>query len=435
MDLRELEASLIDGRTKGMPGGMRPLPLSQVGSQGWNVLREDLPLPLAVMRESSILQNSNYMQAFLKATGADISPHGKTTMSPQLYQRQLDDGAWAITIGSIEQMQVCRFYGVPRIVLANQPVGVQSQRYLVEELKRDADFDFYCFVDSVELAEQLAAAARAHGLTRPIQVILEGGFVGGRTGCRTHEQAIAVGKAIKSLQPHLSLRGVGGYEALLRVASAEESEKRINNFLQELIDIAVECDRLDLFGAGEIILTAGGTVFYDLVAMRFKEAKLSRPKRTVIRCGCYLTHDNHEYVTRFEQTRARLPWVDALGPGPKAALEIWAYVQSRPETVKALLTMGKRDVTYDSALPKPIKWFRPAPGATAADIRPIDPAHVVTHLNDQHCHMTLPADSPLQVGDMVGFGIAHPCLTFDKWQLILMVDDDYNVTSGIRTFF
>jgi D-serine dehydratase len=124
-----------------------------------------------------------------------------------------------------------------------------------------------------------------------------------------------------------------------------------------------------------------------------------------------------------------------LGPGPKAALEIWAYVQSRPEQVKALLTMGKRDATYDSALPKPIKWFRPKPGATAADIQPIDPAHVVTHLNDQHCHMTLPADSPLQVGDMVAFGIAHPCLTFDKWQLILMVDDDYNVTSGIRTFF
>src|SRR5688572_26115648 len=114
MDLSELEASLIDGRTKGMPGGMKPLALSQVGAQGWNVLREDLPLPLAVMRESAIRQNSSYMQAFLKATGADISPHGKTTMSPQLYQRQLTDGAWAITIGSIEQMQVCRFYGVPR---------------------------------------------------------------------------------------------------------------------------------------------------------------------------------------------------------------------------------------------------------------------------------------------------------------------------------
>jgi D-serine dehydratase len=435
MNLGELETSLIDGRTKGMPGGMRPITLSQVGAQGWNVLREDLPLPLCVMRESAIQQNSNYMRNFLKATGAEIAPHGKTTMSPQLYQRQLKDGAWAITIGSIEQMQVCRFYGVPRVLLANQPVGVQAQRYLVEELKRDPDFDFYCLVDSVELAEQLAAAARAGGLGRPIQVILEGGFVGGRTGCRTRDEAIKVGQKIKSLEPHLSLRGVGGYEALLRVASAEESEKRINGFLQGLIDIALECNRLDLFGAGDVILTAGGTVFYDLATLRFKEAKLTRPVKVVIRCGCYLTHDSHEYVKRFEQIRARLPWVDDLGPPPTAALEVWAYVQSRPEQVKALLTMGKRDVTYDSALPKPTKWFRPRKGATAADIRSIDPEHVVTHLNDQHCHMTLPADSPLQVGDMVGFGIAHPCLTFDKWQLIAMVDDDYNVTSGIRTFF
>lgn len=435
MDLSELEASLVDGRTKGMPGGMRPIPLSKVGAQGWNVLREDLPLPLCVLRESAIQQNSNYMRAFLKATGADIAPHGKTTMSPQLYHRQIKDGAWAITIGSIEQMQVCRFYGVPRILLANQPIGLQSQRYLVEELKRDPDFDFYCLVDSVELAEQLAAAARAGGLHRPINIILEGGFVGGRTGCRTFDQAIVVGRKIKSLEPHLSLRGVGGYEALLRVASAEESERRINGFLQGLIDIAMECDRLDLFHPGEVILTAGGTVFYDLATLRFKEAKLSRPVRVVNRCGCYLTHDSHEYVKRFEQVRARLPWIDDLGPGPTAALEVWAYVQSRPESVKALLTMGKRDVTFDSALPKPLKWFRPKAGATAADIQPVDADHVVTHLNDQHCHMTVPAGSPLQVGDMVGFGIAHPCLTFDKWQLISMVDDDYNVTSAIRTFF
>jgi len=49
--------------------------------------------------------------------------------------------------------------------------------------------------------------------------------------------------------------------------------------------------------------------------------------------------------------------------------------------------------------------------------------------------MTVPAGSTLAVGDMVAFGISHPCLTFDKWQVICMVDDDYNVTSAIKTFF
>lgn len=435
IDLSEIEAGLVDGRTKGMPGGMTPTPLSAIGSQGWNVLREDLPLPLAVLRESAVRHNSDWMRGFLKATGADIAPHGKTTMSPQLFARQVRDGAWGITIGSVEQMQVARRYGFSRIVLANQAVGARSQRYLVEEIRRDPDFDFYGFVDSVELAGQLAAAAREAGLTRPVQVVLEGGFAGGRTGCRTHGQAMEVARAVASFSPHLSLRGVGGYEGLLRVPSAEDSARRVEDFLNGLIAIAADCDREGLFGEGEVLLTAGGTVFYDLVTRYFSEARLSRPFRVVTRCGCYLTHDSGEYVTRFEQIRERSPWIDELGPAPRAALEVWAYVQSRPEPTKAILTMGKRDVSFDSALPKPLKWLRPKAGATVDDIRPVDRDHVVTGLNDQHCHLAVPAGSPLRVGDMVAFGISHPCTTFDKWQVISVVDDAYNVTSAIRTFF
>ncbi len=435
IDVSDIETSLVDGRTKGMPGGMTPIALAEVGDQGWNVLREDLPLPLAVMRESAIRHNGDWMRGFLKATGAVIAPHGKTTMSPQLFARQIRDGAWGITIGSIEQMQVARRYGFPRIILANQPVGARSQRYLVEELQRDPDFDFYCFVDSVELVEQLASVVREAGLTRPMQVVLEGGFVGGRTGCRTHEQGMAVARAVKSLAPHLSLRGVGGYEGLLRVASAGESATRVEGFLNGLIAMAVDCDRESLFGDGEVLLTAGGTVFYDLVTLHFNEAKLSRPFRVVTRCGCYLTHDSGEYVKRFEQIRERSPWVDELGSAPTAALEVWAYVQSRPEPTKAILTVGKRDISFDSAFPRPLKWLRPKAGATVADIQSMEEDHVVTGLNDQHCHLAVPAGSPLRVGDMVAFGISHPCTTFDKWQVISMVDDAYNVTSAIRTFF
>ena len=107
-------------------------------------------------RESALAHNSGWMQRYLKATGALIAPHGKTTMSPQLFARQVADGAWAITLGSVEQVQVARQYGFSRLLLANQPVGRQSQRYIVEELKRDSSFDFYCFVDSVALVRQLS---------------------------------------------------------------------------------------------------------------------------------------------------------------------------------------------------------------------------------------------------------------------------------------
>lgn len=435
IDLTAIEAFALDRTVKGMPGDLSPIALRDIGKRGWNVLREDLPLPAAVMRESAIAHNSAWMRRYLEATGADIAPHGKTTMSPQLFARQVKDGAWAITIGSVEQLQVARQFGFQRLLLANQPVGAKSQRYIVEELKRDREFDFYGFVDSVDLVRQLAAVARDGKLDRPIQVIIEGGFAGGRTGCRTLEEALAVARAVKAAAPYLSLRGVGGYEGLLRRPAPDESAKVVDGFLTFLLDIALGCDREGLFGDGEILLTAGGTVFYDLVTRHFGTAKLSRPFRVVLRCGCYITHDSASYVAHFEQLRARNGWVDDLGPGPQAALEVWAYVQSRPEPGKALLTVGRRDISFDSAMPTPLKWLRPGPGVTAADLRPIGPDHVVTGLNDQHCHLKIPETSPLAVGDMVAFGISHPCTTFDKWQVISVVDDDYNVVSAIRTFF
>ena len=53
-----------------MPGGIAPIALRDIGSQGWNLLREDLPLPLAVLRESALAHNGDWMRRFLEASGA-----------------------------------------------------------------------------------------------------------------------------------------------------------------------------------------------------------------------------------------------------------------------------------------------------------------------------------------------------------------------------
>lgn len=182
IDLQAIEAILVDETVKGMPGGLRPMPLGDIGRQGWNVLREDLPLPLAVLKESALSHNGHWMRRFLAASRAQISPHGKTTMSPQLFNRQLDDGAFAITIGSVQQLQVARHYGFDRVLMANQLVGRRAIRYVLDEIKRDPAFDFYCLVDSVALVKRLAEAAGDAQLKRPLQLIVEGGFRGGRTG-------------------------------------------------------------------------------------------------------------------------------------------------------------------------------------------------------------------------------------------------------------
>lgn len=301
-----------------------------IARQGWNVLREDLPLPLAVLRESALSHKGGWMRRFPAESGAVISPHGKTTMSPQLFSRQMKDGAWAITIASVQQLQVARHYGFDRI----------------------------------------AAATRAAKLKRSLQLIVEGGFLGGRTGCRQLDQAMAVARTVKANEPYLSLRGVGGYEGLLRGKTPAEVGRLVTDFLGYLIEIAVTCDREDCFAAGTVLLTGGGSTFYDLVTRQFARAGVQRRFIVLTRSGCYLTHDSGAYLDSFAELRKRTPEVDELGPGPAAALEIWSYVQSRPESEKAILAVGKRDISDDSRLPQPLKWFRPSAAANARDIKP-----------------------------------------------------------------
>jgi D-serine dehydratase len=428
MSLDAINSLMLDGTVKGMPGGVAPFRLDAIGAKGWNVLREDLTLPLAVLKDSAIRHNSAWMRDFIGRAGAVIAPHGKTTMAPQLFQQQMEDGAWGITLATPQQIAVARAFGHQRIVLANQLVGRQAIRFVLDELKRDAELDFYCIVDSLENVAQLAEAARAAGVGRPLQVLLEGGMMGGRTGVRDLAQGLAVARAVKAAEPHLVLRGVEGFEGLTSGTRAQ-AEAQVRGFLDLLVGLAQACEAEGLFGAGEVILTAGGSAFYDMVLARVNHAGLSSPTRVLTRSGCYLTHDSVSYRRFFADIVDRTPDA-AVGGGLVSALEVWAYVQSRPEPGKVLLTMGKRDVGADD-MPVAQSWFRPGRAAPEA----VPEGHRVVGHNDQHCHMLVPDDSPLAVGDMVSFGVSHPCLTFDKWQVLVVVDDDYNIVGAVKTFF
>ena len=422
----------VDDRVKGIPGGTAPFELEEIGAKRWNVLREDLPLPLAVLKQSALQHNSQWMQRFVALSGAVICPHGKTTMSPELFQRQLDDGAWGITLSNASQLHVARAYGLQRVLLANQLVGRQAIRYVLDELERDSGFDFYCLVDSLEGVRLLADAARQRAIGRPLQVLVEGGFAGGRTGCRDLESALAVARAVKAAEPGLALRGVEGFEGIIAHLTPAEAEARVDTLLDFVVLIAVACDREGLFASGTLILSAGGSHFYDLVAERFRRAGLRREVLVVTRSGCYLTHDSGMFIPAFEAVLRRSADARSLGEGLKPALEVWAYVQSQPEPRRAFLTMGKRDSSYDSGFPVPLLWFRPG---THQRPQPVGPEHRITMLNDQHAWLELPEGSPLRVGDMVASGISHPCTTFDKWQVLFVVNDDYDVVSAVRTFF
>jgi D-serine dehydratase len=422
---------LIDSRTKGLPPGATGLPLSAVGAQRWNLLREDLPLPVAVLREDALADNSRWMQDFVARTGAKLAPHGKTTMSPQLFERQIADGAWGVTLATVHQAQVARKAGVSRILLANEPVGRLEIGWLLAELRADPEFELLCLVDSVEGVRRLATAAAAMPAGRPIEVLLEIGDIGGRCGCRDLASALDVAKAIADAAPHIALRGVEGFEGLHQHTPGAEGAARASALLERIVAVAERLDRDGAFDGRVAILSAGGSAFYDLVTDIFASAQLSQPPEVILRSGCYLTHDSGLYARSFAQVRERSSVARAIEGGFSNALEVWAYVLSVPEPGRAILGAGRRDFGDDAARPVPLNLFRPSRDEIP---EPPPPGRIVA-VNDQHAHLELGENADVQVGDMIALGVSHPCTTFDKWRLILVVDPDYAVVSAVETYF
>ena len=433
IDLSEIKAMPLDPSTKGLPGGNKPFPLRDTAAHGWNVLKEDLPLPLAILKESAIENNSRWMTSFLESSGVDIALHGKTTMASQLFQRQLVDGAWGITLADVSQIQVARHFGIKRILLANQLIGRQAIRHVADELRTDPGFEFFCLVDSLCGVHALTNELGSRPPSRPLQVLLEGGFRGGRTRCRTRAVAREVAEAVSEASPLLALRGVEGFEGAVSGETPKLRKSGVIEFLQFLVQLAAGCEDAGLFAEGEVLLTAGGSAFYDLVIKHFKEAGLRRAVRIVTRSGCYLTHDSGIYTREFSQLHKRLGQRNEVGTGLRPALEVWGYVQSRPEDGLTLVNLGKRDVSYDVELPIAERWHRP--GATKDLPRRLGAGHVVLKLNDQHGFLRTPVGSPLEVGDMVGSAVSHPCTTVDKWRVIPVVNDRSDVLGMIRTCF
>ena len=155
----------------------------------------------------------------------------------------------------------------------------------------------------------------------------------------------------------------------------------------------------DFPGATEVILSAGGSAYFDEVVKAFRSVDFYLPKRIILRSGCYLTHDSRMYQEAHQEMRAR-GW---QGDQPTAAFELWSYIQSIPEKGLAILTMGKRDAPYDYYLPTPLRRVR----ANEASVNLS--ACGITRLNDQHCYMKFPAGLDLQFGDRIVSGISHPC--------------------------
>lgn len=428
--LAELDEQLLQPGTKGLPIA-QPLRQHMVGVQRWNVLAVDTSFPVAVLKTSSLLHNLGWMRAFCARYDVVLAPHGKTTMSPQLFGAQLANGAWGITLATAPQVLAAARCGVRRVLLANELVAPADIRALLALLRDDPGFELFVLADSAEGVRRLSDAAASAGIGRPLPVLVELGIAGKRAGCRTLDDALALARTIAAA-PGLQLAGIEGYEGLLVSDDRAADVERVEAFLAQVSALARQLDAEGLFGGPQILLSAGGSSYFDLVARAFGAVPgLSRPVLPVLRSGCYLTSDHGHYLELTAELAAREGAEAHAADGLRPALEVWSIVLSRPEPGLAILSMGKRDASYDLGLPLALAVHRPGAAHPVA----LPDGARIDKMNDQHAYLRLPDGVDVQVGDLVGCGISHPCTTFDKWQVLLLVDDDYNVQRAINTLF
>ena len=433
LDLRALEREPLAATLKGLAARAVGQPLAALGSLGLSILDGELPFPVALLKESALAHNIEWMSAFVQRAGVALCPHGKTTMAPQLFDRQLRAGCWGITAATASHVRTYRQFGVPRVILANQLIARANIDLVFDELDADPAFDFYCLVDSLEGLRRLQSRMRERPLARPLQVLLEAGATAGRTGVRSLDDGRALGRALRAAAPQIALRGIEAFEGVFGGTDQARIELSVLTLLDTVAALASTGFDEQWFSAGEVILTAGGSAFFDLVAEVLGAARGRGNLRIVLRSGCYLTHDVLFYERMHERMRQRSPRLFGAGAGLRGALEVWSVVQSVPEPRRAICALGKRDVSYDMELPRVLYWYRPGEHARP---QPVAQAMRVTALNDQHAFVdSAEGDVAWRVGDLVGFGPCHPCTTFDKWPLLYTVDDGYKVLGGVRTFF
>ena len=304
-----------------------PLDGEGVSAAGANVLREDLPLPVCTLRDAALRANSRALLDFLgavgRATGADVvlAPHGKTTMSPELFRRQLDDGCFGITLATARQVRVARALR-GRARAARQ----RARRPPRDRLgpRRAAARPGLRVHLPCRLGRRGPAARRARRrgpAGRPLDVLVEAGYAGGRCGVRTLAEGAGRGARRRrrgSAAAPRRGRGLRGPAPDAPARGARRGRRR-GRAVRRRPRPRARCRR----PARRRRPGAAQRGRQQLLRPRGADPRrpaLGRPTRIVVRSGCYLTHDAglYEPLLRGSSRATRSPAPRASRSRPRS---------------------------------------------------------------------------------------------------------------------
>ena len=400
--------TVIEGKFKGFPIDSYGKTLEQFLATKPNLFTANFQFPIMVLKESAVKNNIAQMMSFCNSVNAELAPHVKTTMSPQLAQMQVAAGARALTVANFWQGSIFLKYGFKNLIIANEvldPTAIAE----IAKINKQKQAEIIFYVDSIlalEIIQKFTPLAGEQNL------FIEIGAENGRGGVRELSLVEQLAQRIKTDQ-RLNLIGVTGFEgAVPDAARGRRGERKISKFCQKIVAAAelaypYKSDQ-------PFVISAGGSAYFDIVARELN--KFEKPRRLLLRSGGYITHDHkyYEEIYPFASTDRSF----------QPAIEVWGQVISKPERDFGVLNLGKRDIGNDLHNPIPIKSYDGQVKSFSA---------VIEKLNDQHGYLR--GKQEFSLAQLIGLGISHPCTTFDKWGLIPLVNDDYDLIDCMQTFF
>jgi len=400
--------TVIEFKYKGFPIDSYGKTLEQFLATKPNLFTSNFQFPIMVLKESALNNNIAQMMSFCDSVKAELAPHVKTTMSPQLAKMQIAAGVSALTVANFWQASIFLNFGFKKMIIANEVLDPMAIAAIAKINKlKQAEIIFY--VDSILALEIIQKHTPSEGEQN---LFIEIGTENGRGGVRELSLVEQLAQRIKA-DKRLNLIGVTGFEgAVPDAARGRRGEKKISKFCQKIVAAAelaypYKSDQ-------PFVISAGGSAYFDIVARELN--KFEKPRRLLLRSGGYITHDHkyYEEIYPFASTDRSF----------QPAIEVWAQVISKPEKGFGVLNLGKRDIGNDLHNPIPIKSYDGQVKSFSA---------VIEKLNDQHGYLRTRAD--FQLAQLIGLGISHPCTTFDKWRLVPLVNDNYDVVDCLQTFF
>ncbi|MBB2788604.1 UNVERIFIED_ORG: D-serine dehydratase [Rhizobium esperanzae] len=417
---------------RGIPVGNAPVSSANIPDAHWRPAGGEMSLPLLTLDLQAYETNKKTMLGICSDFDCQIAPHAKTPMSPVLARDLVSAGAWGVSVADLRQAEVMLHHGLRRVLIANEIGGKSAVTRLARLLRNYCEAEIFMFVDSTDVVSALARSWLGDDTLPPLNLLVEVGC--GRGGVNSDTEARHLVRSIAGLNSkHIRLAGIAAYEG----TANHPDEKELLENLDDLFDrvsFALKAARETVGPERPLVLSMGGSSLFDYVIDRCRPVVGGDSNVTLLlRSGACFFSDHGPI-------RARLQAISSRGMLGKAAsdsiagaftpvLRIWAEVLSMNGPHNAICGFGLRDVAHDQGLPVPVAvWRNGERVITLGDVS------VVSKLNDQHAFVHAP-ELELSVGDVIEFGIKHPCTTIDKHDVIFGLDERGEVKVALRTFF